>query len=89
MSSDAIEGEPSHLEAIPILSPSMPTLDVSTEPISKPILDPDDPSYALKSHNDPRIPLKHSKQRKTEKSNDNGWRIHMPLKGLIRPKPYG
>jgi hypothetical protein len=30
MSSDAIEGESSHLEATPILSPSMPTLDVVT-----------------------------------------------------------
>ena len=66
MSSDAIEGEPSHLEAIPILSPSMPTLDVPTEPFSKPILDPDDPSYALKSHDDPRNPLKHPKQRSHE-----------------------
>jgi len=47
MSSDAIEGEPSHLEANPIFSPSMPTLDVSYEPISKPILDPDDSLYAL------------------------------------------
>jgi hypothetical protein len=44
----------------------MPTLDVSTEPISKPILDPDDPSYALKFHDDPRIPLKHSKLRSHE-----------------------
>jgi hypothetical protein len=41
MSSDNIEGEPSHL-ANPIFSPSMTTLDV----LSKPILDPDDPSYA-------------------------------------------
>ena len=47
MSSDAIEGEPSHLEDTPILSPSMPTLDVLFEPISQPILDPDNPSYAL------------------------------------------
>ena len=46
MSSDAI-GEPSYLEANPILSPSMPTLDVSSEPIFQPILNPDDPSYAL------------------------------------------
>ena len=43
MSSEPIEGEPSHLEAIPIFSPSMPTLDVSF----KPILDPDDSSYDL------------------------------------------
>jgi hypothetical protein len=34
MSSDAIEGEPSHLEATPILSPSMPTLDILSKPIS-------------------------------------------------------
>jgi hypothetical protein len=56
MSSDVIEGELSHLEVIPIISPSMLTLDVLFGPISQPILDPDDPSYALspKSHNDPR-----------------------------------
>ena len=46
MSSDAIEVH-SHLEAPPILSPSMPTLDVLFEPISQPILDPNDPSYDL------------------------------------------
>ena len=36
----------------------MPTLDVSYEPISKPILDPDNSLYALfpKSHDDPRHP---------------------------------
>ena len=62
MSNDAIEGELSHLEAIPILSPSMPTLDVLT----KPILDPNNLSYALKSHDDPRNPLKHPKQRSHE-----------------------
>jgi hypothetical protein len=57
MSSDAIEGEPSHLEVNPTFSPSMSTLDVLYEPIFQPILDPDDPSYALssKSHDDPRI----------------------------------
>ena len=65
MSSDAIEGEPSHLEATPILSPSMPTLDILSKPISQPILDPDDPSYALspKSQNDPRNPLIQQKYR--------------------------
>ena len=47
MSSDAIEGGPNHLKANPIFSPSMPTLDVSPEPISKPIIDPDDSLYAL------------------------------------------
>jgi hypothetical protein len=48
ISSEPIEGEPSHLEAIPIFSPSMPTLDV----LSESILDPNDPYYALspKSH---------------------------------------
>ena len=57
MSSDAIEGELSHL-ANPIFSSSMPTLDVSSEPIFKPILDPNDPSNALspKSHDDPKNP---------------------------------
>jgi hypothetical protein len=39
MPSDAIEGEPSHLEINSIFSPSMPILNVF-EPISKPILDP-------------------------------------------------
>ena len=60
MSSDAIEGESSYLEANPIFSPSMPTLDVSSEPIFQPILDPNDPSYALspQSHDDPRNPLR-------------------------------
>ena len=55
MSSEPIEGEPSHL-ANSIFSPSMPTLDVSF----KPILDPDDSSYALspKTHDDPRNPLR-------------------------------
>jgi hypothetical protein len=38
MSSDAIEGERSYLESTPNLSPSMPTLDIEYEPISKPIL---------------------------------------------------
>ena len=41
MSSDAIEGEPSHLETTPILSPSMPILDVLYKPISQHILDPE------------------------------------------------
>ena len=60
MSSDAIEGEPSHLEVNPIFSPSIPTLDILFEPISQPILDPNDPSYVLspKSHDDPRNPLR-------------------------------
>ena len=73
MSSDAIEGEPSHLEATPVLSPSMPTLDVLIEPISQPILDPDDPSYALspKSHDDPRNPLRQPKHRSHEDCKDD------------------
>ena len=63
MSSDAIEGGSSYLEANPIFSPSMTTLDVLSKPISQPILDPNDPSYALssKSHDDPRNPLRHPK----------------------------
>ena len=73
MSSNAIEGEPSHLEATPILSPSMPTLDVLFEPISQPILDPDDPSYALspKSHDDPRNLLRQPKYRNHEDRKDD------------------
>jgi hypothetical protein len=60
MSSDAIEGEPSPLEDTSILSPSMPIINVLSEPISQSILDPDDPSYALspKLHDDPRNPLR-------------------------------
>jgi hypothetical protein len=56
MSSDAIEGEPSPLEDTSILSPSMPTLNI----LSQPILDPNDLSYALsaKSYDDPRNPLR-------------------------------
>ena len=67
MSSDAIEGEQSHL-ANPIFSPSTTTLDVISEPISQPILDPNDPSYALslKSHDDPRNPLRQPKHRSHE-----------------------
>jgi hypothetical protein len=73
MSSDAIEGEPSHLIAIPTLSPSMPILDILSEPIFKPILDPDDPSYALspKSHDDPKNPLKQPKHRNHEDQKDD------------------
>ena len=67
MSSDAIEGGLRHL-ANPIFSPSMSTLDVLSEPISQPILDPDDPSYALstRSHDDPRNPLRQPKHRSNE-----------------------
>ena len=65
MSSDAIEGGSSYLEANPIFSPSIPTFDV----LSKPILDLDDPSYALfpESHDDPRNP----KHRNHEGSKDD------------------
>ena len=83
MSSDVIEGEPSHLEANPIFSHSIPTLDILFEPISQPILDPDDPSYALslKFHDDPRNPLRqpeyrsHEDHEDTKKSNDNSWNV--------------
>ena len=65
MSSETIEGEPSYLEAIPILSLSMPILDVSSDHISNHILDP---SYALspETHDDPRNPRRHSKHRSHE-----------------------
>ena len=73
MSSDAIEGEPSHLEANPIFSTSIPTLDVLFELISQPILDPDDPFYALspKSHDDRRNPLRQPKHRSHEDHKDD------------------
>jgi hypothetical protein len=69
MSSDAIEGEPNHLEANPIFSPCMPTLDV----LSKPILSLDDPSYILspKSHDDPRNPLRYPKHRSHEDNKED------------------
>jgi hypothetical protein len=46
----------------------MPTLYVLSESISEPILDPDDPSYALspKTHDDPRNPLRQLKHRSHE-----------------------
>ena len=73
MSSETIEGEPSYLEAIPILSPSMPILDVSSEHISKPILDPNDPSYTLssKTHDDPRNTLRYLKHRSHDDYKDD------------------
>jgi hypothetical protein len=73
ISSDAIEGEPSPLEDTSILSPSMPTLEVLFEPFFQPILDPDDPSYALssKSHDNPRNPLRHPKHRSLEDHKDD------------------
>jgi hypothetical protein len=64
---DAIEGEPSHLEeTTPTFSPSIPILDVSSEPIFQPILDPDDPFYAPKSHDDPRNSLRQPNHRSHE-----------------------
>jgi hypothetical protein len=68
MSSDAIEGEMSHVEANPMFSSSMSTTDISFEPIPRPILDPDDLSYALspKSHDDPRNLLRQPKHRSHE-----------------------
>jgi hypothetical protein len=54
MSSDAIEGEKSHLESTPIFSLSMPTPNMKF----KPILDPYDSSY-----DDPRNSLRHLEHR--------------------------
>jgi hypothetical protein len=73
MSSEPIEGGPSHFEANHIFSPSMPTTDISFEPISKSILDFDDPSYVLspESHDDPRNPLRHPKHRNHEDYKDD------------------
>jgi len=65
MSSDAIEGEQSHLEATLIISPCMPTLDIEYEPISKPILDHYGLYYALspKPPNDSRNPSRYPMHR--------------------------
>ena len=52
---------------------TIPTLDVLFEPISQPILDPDDPSYAP-SHedpDDPRHPLRQPKYRNHEDHKDD------------------
>ena len=51
----------------------MPTLEVSFEPIFQPILEPDDPSYALspQSHDDPRNPLRQPKYRSHEGHKDD------------------
>jgi hypothetical protein len=73
MSSDAIEGEPSPLEDTSILSPSMSALEVLSKPFFQPILNPDDPSYALssKSQDNPRNPLRHPKHRSHEDHKDD------------------
>jgi len=67
MPSDAIEGEPSHVEINSIFSHSMPKLNVF-EPISKPILDPNKSFYApsTKLHNDPRNPSRYLTNRSHE-----------------------
>jgi hypothetical protein len=72
MSSDAIEGELSRLVNL-IFSPSMTTLDVLSKPISQPILDPNDPSYAFspKSYDDLRNPLRQPKHRNHEGHKDD------------------
>jgi hypothetical protein len=63
ITSEAIEGETSHLEIIPTLSSFVPTTNIYFEPIFKPNLDPDDPPY--ESYGDPiihsRNPLRHPK----------------------------
>jgi hypothetical protein len=51
----------------------MPTLDILSEPIFQPILDPYDPSYALfpKSHDDSRNSLRQPKHRSYEDHKDD------------------
>ena len=101
MSSNDIEGELSHL-ANPIFSPSMPTLDVSSEPIFKPILDHNESPYDLspKSHDDPRNPLRQLKHRSHEDHKDDQEEQRQWLEciknsyallkiGWTRTKPYG
>jgi hypothetical protein len=69
MSSDTIEGEPSHLEAIPIFSPSMLATDISFEPILDPSESPN--ARTPKSHDDPINPLRHPKHRSHEDYEDD------------------
>ena len=76
MSSDAIEGEQSYSENTPIFSPSMSSLNASSEPTFKTILDPDNPSYA-KSHNNLINMLRHLKHKKYDYENDQEWLQHM------------
>jgi hypothetical protein len=96
--SDAIEGESSHIEANPIFSSFMPTIDISFKPISKLIFDLNDSSYALSPETVVILEIHHDTQskgvmkaiRKTKKSNNNGWRIlrtyvPLPLNGWTRP----
>ena len=64
MSSDAIEGKPSHLEANTIFSPSMLATDISFEPILNPDESPD--ALTPKSCDDSRNPLRHPKHRSHE-----------------------
>jgi hypothetical protein len=73
MSNDAIEGEQSHLEDNLIFSPCMLRQDDLSEPIFKPILDPDEFSYALspKPHDDPRNPQRQMKHRSHEDHKDD------------------
>jgi hypothetical protein len=73
MSSDAIDGEPSHLEVNHTFSPSMPTIDVLSEPIFQPILNPDKSSYTLspESHDDPRNSPRHPNHRNHEDYKDD------------------
>jgi hypothetical protein len=73
MSSDAIEGEPNYLEANPIFSPTMPALDILSEPISQSILDPYDLPHDLspKSYDDPRNSLRQPKHRSHEDHKDD------------------
>ena len=51
----------------------MTTLNILYEPISQPIIDLDDPSYALslKFHDDPRNPLRQPKYRSHEDHKDD------------------
>ena len=102
ISSETIEGEPSHLDATPILSPSMPTLDVLSEPMSQHILDPMIPlmlfplklMMILEICQDTQSIGVMKATRKTKKSNNNGWRIlrtyvTLLLNGWTRTKLYG
>jgi hypothetical protein len=69
MSSDTIEGDPRHLDVNHIFSPSMPTLDV----LSEPILNLNESSYTLspETHDDPRNLSRHPYHRNYEDYKDD------------------
>jgi len=84
MSSAAIEGEQSHLEATLILFPSMPTLELEYESISKPILDHYVLFYALspKPPDDSRNPSRYPMHRNHQDYIEDREEQHLWLESI-------